>query len=148
MHIEIKYSIILELLWILHDHTVEEDITAAYEANDKDPFIIPGYLSSLFSSRTLGQSLKQDKDMVSCWLSSCCNLTTVSASSSLGAVKIIFYYYLCRLSSFREAVETQNEEMYWWQNLPGAFSPQPRHSRHLPRIIYAWKQQLNYYGIE
>ncbi len=49
---------------------LSQDITKAYEVYEKDPFIIPRSLSSMFTSRTLQQRLSQDVDSMQCWLRS------------------------------------------------------------------------------
>jgi hypothetical protein len=66
---------------ILHSHTIKEtesrelealqlQITTAYDEYSKDQFIIPSYLRSLFTSRSLQHKLKIDIDSKKCWLRS------------------------------------------------------------------------------
>ncbi len=66
---------------VLHSHTIEETaakefnsittrIRTAYQTYQEDPFHVPSHWRSLFISRTLDQCLKQDLDMLYCWLSS------------------------------------------------------------------------------
>jgi hypothetical protein len=66
---------------ILHGNTLADhqaklitslsiEITAAYEAFSKDPFIVPSTFCSIFTSKTLTQRLHLDVDSMQCWLRS------------------------------------------------------------------------------